>query len=66
MSHFKWIASDIPRGFAMGLASEYNNIFPALRFHAVWPKAPTVGAGGNFQFQKQGANIFMIPLGLRL
>ena len=37
--HFKWIASDIPRGLATGLASEYDEkIFLALRFLAVLPE----------------------------
>jgi hypothetical protein len=27
-----------------------KKIYLALRFPAVWPKAPTVGAGGSFQF----------------
>jgi hypothetical protein len=35
---FKWIASDILCGLAIGLASEYNNTFLALRFLAVLPE----------------------------
>ena len=35
----KWIESDIPRGLATGLASEYNEkIYLALRFPAVLPE----------------------------
>jgi len=40
----KWIASDIPRGLATGLASEYNAKIPCIEI-------PCGLAGGSLQYR---------------
>jgi hypothetical protein len=53
--NFKWIASDIPRGLATGLASEYNkkNI-PCIEI-------PCGLAGGSLQYKKVTTKLLLSP-----
>jgi len=39
-----WIASDIPRGLATGLASEYNEKIPCIEIHC-GPESGLLDAG---------------------